>query len=315
MNCLVTGAAGFIGSHLCEKLLNSGFSVIGIDSFTDYYSKELKKENLSSLLEKQKFEFIKGDINHININKYIEKSDTVFHLAAQAGVRASWGDYFATYTKNNIESTQKILEACKKNKMKKIVYASSSSVYGNTPDLPMKETSRLFPYSPYGVTKLAAENLCSLYYKNYGVPVVSLRYFTVYGPRQRPDMAFHKFFKAIGENNPIEIYGSGEQTRDFTYIDDTVNASMAAAEKGIPGKIYNLGSGNHQKLSVVFPLLKEICGKKVKIKNVETQKGDVKHTYASIYRAQKDLDYLPRTTLKEGLEQEWLWIKKIYSFK
>jgi nucleoside-diphosphate-sugar epimerase len=315
MNCLVTGAAGFIGSHLCEKLLNSGFSVIGIDSFTDYYSKELKKENLSSLLEKQKFEFIKGDINYININKYIEKSDTVFHLAAQAGVRASWGDYFATYTKNNIESTQKILEACKKNKMKKIVYASSSSVYGNTPDLPMKETSRLFPYSPYGVTKLAAENLCSLYYKNYGVPVVSLRYFTVYGPRQRPDMAFHKFFKAIGENNPIEIYGSGEQTRDFTYIDDTVNASMAAAEKGIPGKIYNLGSGNHQKLSVVFPLLKEICGKKVKIKNVETQKGDVKHTYASISRAQKDLDYLPRTTLKEGLEQEWLWIKKIYSFK
>ncbi len=315
MNCLVTGAAGFIGSHLCEKLLNSGFSVIGIDSFTDYYSRELKKKNLSYLLEKQKFEFIKGDINHIDLNKHIEKSDTVFHLAAQAGVRASWGDYFATYTKNNIESTQKILEASKKSKIKKIVYASSSSVYGNTPDLPMKETSRLFPYSPYGVTKLAAENLCSLYYENYGVPVVSLRFFTVYGPRQRPDMAFHKFFKAIGENRPIEIYGSGEQTRDFTYIDDIVNATITAAEKGKPGKIYNLGSGNHQKLSIVFPLLEKICGKNVTIKNIETQKGDVKNTYASISRARKDLDYNPRGTLQEGLQQEWLWIKKIYSFK
>jgi len=315
MNCLVTGAAGFIGSHLCEKLLHSGFSVIGIDSFTDYYSRELKKKNLSFLLGKQKFEFIKGDINHININKYIEKSGTVFHLAAQAGVRASWGDYFATYTKNNIESTQKILEACKKGNMKKIVYASSSSVYGNTPELPMKETSCLFPHSPYGVTKLAAENLCSLYYENYGVPVVSLRYFTVYGPRQRPDMAFHKFFKSIGENRPVEIYGSGEQTRDFTYIDDIVNASIAAAEKGKSGEIYNLGSGNQQKLSVVFPLLKKICGKKVKIKNIEPQKGDVKNTYASISKAQKDLDYHPRATLQEGLEQEWLWIKEIYSFK
>jgi len=315
MNYLVTGAAGFIGSHLCEKLLNSGSSVIGIDSFTDYYPRELKEKNLSYILEKQKFEFIRGDINHININKYIEKSDTVFHLAAQAGVRASWGEYFATYTKNNIESTQKILEACKKSKMKKVVYASSSSVYGNTPDLPMKETSCLFPYSPYGVTKLAAENLCSLYYSNYGVPVVSLRYFTVYGPRQRPDMAFHKFFKAIGEDRPIEIYGSGKQTRDFTYIDDIVNATIAAAEKGKPGEIYNLGSGNHQKLSVVFPLLKKICGKKIQIKNIEQQKGDVKNTYAGISKAQRDLGYHPKTKLREGLEKEWLWIKEIYSFE
>ncbi|MFW6124448.1 MAG: NAD-dependent epimerase/dehydratase family protein [Acidobacteriota bacterium] len=315
MNCLVTGAAGFIGSHLCEKLIDLGFSVIGIDSFTDYYSKQLKEKNLASLFEKKRFEFIGQDINQIDLEILIKKSDCIFHLAAQAGVRTSWGENFSIYTKNNIESTQKILEACKKNKIKKIVYASSSSVYGNTPDLPMKETSLLFPYSPYGVTKLAAENLCSLYHQNYGLPVVSLRYFTVYGPRQRPDMAFHKFLKSIGENKTIEIYGTGEQTRDFTYIDDIAKANISAAEKGKPGEIYNLGGGIQHKLSDIFPLLQKICGKKVKIKKVNRQKGDVQHTYADISKAKKDLQYNPQIKLQEGLEREWDWIQDIYSFK
>jgi nucleoside-diphosphate-sugar epimerase len=315
MKCLVTGAAGFIGSHLCESLLNSGFSVIGIDSLTDYYSKEIKKNNLAFLLKKQQFEFVRGDINRLDLKKFIKQSDYIFHLAAQAGVRTSWGNNFSSYTQNNIDSTQKILETCKKYKPKKFIYASSSSVYGNTPDLPMKETSRLVPYSPYGVTKLAAENLCSLYHENYGLPVVSLRYFTVYGPRQRPDMAFHKFLKAIGENKPIEIYGTGDQTRDFTYVDDIVNANISAAEKGKPGEIYNLGGGDPQKLSDIFPLLNKICRRKVKIKKTEMQKGDVRHTYASIFKAQKDLSYHPQMKLQEGLEREWSWIKNIYSFK
>jgi len=314
MKCLVTGAAGFVGSHLCESLLNLGFSVTGIDSFTDYYSRELKKKNLLSLLKKPQFEFIQADINQIQLQDPIKNIDALFHLAAQAGVRASWGDNFSVYTKNNIESTQKILETCKKYKIKKIVYASSSSVYGNTPDLPMKETSPLCPYSPYGVTKLAAENLCSLYYKNYGLPIVSLRFFTVYGPRQRPDMAFHKFLKAIGENRPIEIYGTGDQTRDFTFINDIISATISAAEKGKPGEIYNLGRGKQEKLSEIFPLLKKICGKKVRIKKTNTQKGDVKHTLASISKAKKDLDYSPQFTLQQGLEKEWVWIKDIYSF-
>ncbi len=315
MKCLVTGAAGFIGSHLCEKLLNSGFSVIGVDSFTDYYPKEFKEKNLESLLKAKNFDFIKEDINNLDLKRYVANCHYLFHLAAQAGVRDSWGDNFSIYTRNNIESTQKILETCKSHKLKKIVYASSSSVYGNTPDLPMKETSHLSPYSPYGVTKLAAENLCSLYHKNYGLPVVSLRYFTVYGPRQRPDMAFHKFLKAVGENRPLKIYGSGEQTRDFTYIDDIVKANISAAEKGLPGEIYNLGGGNQKKLSDIFPILSKICGKKIKTKKIDRQKGDVNHTYASISKAKTDLSYNPQVKLEEGLEQEWLWIKNQYSFK
>ncbi|MBD3413726.1 MAG: NAD-dependent epimerase/dehydratase family protein [Candidatus Aminicenantes bacterium] len=315
MKCLVTGAAGFIGSHLCEKLLDSGFFVTGIDSFTDYYSKELKKKNLEFLVKNKSFELIQGDINMMDMTSPIKKCDFVFHLAAQAGVRASWGDDFSIYTKNNIESTQKILETCKKYPVKKIVYASSSSVYGNTPDLPMKENSQLIPYSPYGVTKLAAENLCSLYHANYGLPVVSLRYFTVYGPRQRPDMAFHKFLKAVGENKPIEIYGTGEQTRDFTYIDDIVTANISAAEQGKKGEIYNLGGGNQQKLSHIFPVLETVCQKEIQINKIEKQKGDVQHTYASISKAQKDLCYQPLIKIKEGLEREWLWIKNVYSFQ
>jgi len=315
MKCLVTGAAGFIGSHLCERLVHSGFWVTGVDSFTDYYSKDLKKKNLSSLLNKKSFEFLEQDINHMNLSSVIKNCDYIFHLAAQAGVRASWGNNFTVYTQNNIESTQKILETCKKFRVKKIVYASSSSVYGNTPDLPMKETNRLFPYSPYGVTKLAAENLCSLYYQNYGLPIVSLRYFTVYGPRQRPDMAFHIFLKSMGENRPLKIYGTGEQTRDFTYVDDITKATLSAAQRGRAGEIYNLGGGFQQKLSDIFPLIEKTCRKKVKIKKIEKQKGDVNHTYADISKAKKDLGYKPQVRLQEGLEQEWRWIKNAYSYK
>lgn len=313
MRCLVTGAAGFIGSHICQRLLEDGFSVTGIDIFTDFYPKWIKENNISLLQNKEKFKFISGDINGLNLDDLMEKTDLVFHLAAQAGVRTSWGRSFSIYTKNNIETTQNLLEAAKDKGVKKFVYASSSSVYGVCPELPMKETSSLRPYSPYGVTKLAAEHLCGLYFKNYGVPAVSLRYFTVYGPRQRPDMAFHRFFKASIDNKPIFLFGDGKQTRDFTYIDDIVGANIAASREGTPGEIYNIGGGSRIELVEIFPKIEKICGKKIKIKKIERQRGDVLHTFADTQKAKTDLDYIPRVSLEEGLLKEWIWLKNLYS--
>ncbi|MFW6137295.1 MAG: NAD-dependent epimerase/dehydratase family protein, partial [Candidatus Aminicenantaceae bacterium] len=258
--------------------------------------------------------FMEKDINHLDLPALLKKVDVIFHLAAQAGVRSSWGRKFSDYTWNNIESTQKILEACRADPVKKLVYASSSSVYGDCPDLPMREASSLFPYSPYGVTKLAGEHLCSLYFRNYGIPAVSLRFFTVYGPGQRPDMAFHKFFKSAAENKPVSVYGSGEQTRDFTYIDDIVEANLAAMGKGKPGEVYNIGGGHNWKIKDIFPLLNEVTGRKIKINHIEKQKGDVAHTSADISKAKADLGYNPQTPLEEGLREEWIWLRHLYSY-
>ncbi len=313
MNCLVTGAAGFIASHLCRRLLKEGFKVVGIDSFTDFYPKRLKENNIKPLRKEGNFEFITGDLNDLDLEKTLKKVDYVFHHAAQAGVRTSWGDNFSVYIKNNIEATQKLLEAAKNINLEKFIYASSSSVYGNCPELPMSETSPLHPLSPYGVTKLAGENLCLLYNKNYGVPSISLRFFTVYGPGQRPDMAFHKFFKAIANGKQIPIYGDGNQTRDFTYIDDVVEANFASLKKGKAGEIYNIGGGTRKKLRDIFPLFENICQKKVRTVQKETQKGDMLHTFANIEKAQKDLNYSPQIKLRDGLKEEWLWTKKLYS--
>ena len=214
MKTFVTGCGGFIGSHLVDRLLELGYEVTGIDCFTDYYSREIKEANISNALKHNNFKLIEEDI--LDMDKFPEV-DYIFHLAAQAGVRASWGKSFEIYTRNNIEATQKLLEFYKDREIKKFVYASSSSVYGDA-ELPMREDSLLKPVSPYGVTKLAGENLCYLYWKNYQVPTVSLRYFTVYGPRQRPDMAIHKFVKAISNNEEITVFGDGSQTRDFTFV-------------------------------------------------------------------------------------------------
>ena len=235
MKVLVTGCAGFIGSHLVDKLLEQGYEVIGMDCFTDYYPREIKEKNISNALKNKNFKLIGGDI--LNMDKFPEVN-YVFHLAAQAGVRVSWGKNFEIYTRNNIEATQKLLEFYKDRKIKKFVYASSSSVYGDA-ELPMKEDSLLKPVSPYGVTKLAGENLCYLYWKNYNVPTVSLRYFTVYGSRQRPDMAIHKFVNAILEENKITVFGDGTQTRDFTYVDDAVEATILAAGNDLVGEVFN----------------------------------------------------------------------------
>ncbi len=313
MNCLVTGAAGFIGSHLSRRLLKEGLSVIGVDSFTDYYPRWIKENNLSTIKNESNFSFIEEDINSLDLNRLLQRVDCVFHLAAQAGVRASWGQSFSEYMRNNIEATQRLLEESKEQPLHKFIYASSSSVYGFCPELPMSETSPLLPYSPYGVTKLAAENLCYLYSKNYGVPTISLRFFTVYGPGQRPDMAFHKFFKSTSENKPITVFGTGEQTRDFTYIDDIADAIFACTSHGRTGETYNLGGGNRKILKDLFPLFEEICEKKISVKWEEKQKGDVPHTLADIQKAKKDLGFDPKTPIDEGLGEEWRWIKNLYS--
>jgi len=309
MNYLVTGAAGFIGSHLCKRLIEEGAHIVAIDAFTDFYSRSTKENNIRSLVSQRRFQLIPADILEENLDEIMDKTDVVFHFAAQPGVRTSWGSNFSVYTKNNIDATQKLLEAAKKTNLKKFIYASSSSVYGLTPDLPMKETSALHPYSPYGVTKLAAENLCFLYYKNYGIPCVSLRFFTVYGPGQRPDMAFHKFFTSILRGEEIVIFGDGQQTRDFTFIDDIISANLSSIENGRAGENYNLGGGSRIKLKDIIPIFEDICQKEVKIKYVQGQKGDVRHTFADIQKAKKDLHYIPKNSLEEGLRSQWDWIK------
>ena len=313
MICLVTGAAGFIGSHLCRKLLQKKYRVVGLDSFTDFYPRWIKEKNIQDLGRMKNFEFIEEDLNHVDLRRPLKKAECVFHLAAQAGVRTSWGGEFYVYSRNNIDATQRLLETAKENKTKKVIFASSSSVYGLCPDLPMRETSPLFPFSPYGVTKLAAEQLCSLYFKNHNVPTVSLRYFTVFGPGQRPDMAFHRFFKAVLEDKPITLFGEGTQTRDFSYIDDVIEATLAALEGGRVGEIYNIGGGHRRKLKDIIPLIEDICQKRLNIERLEEQKGDVPHTFAAIEKARKDLHYKPESELYDGLKEEWNWLQSLYS--
>ena len=306
MKAFVTGCAGFIGSHLVDTLLEKDFEVIGIDCFTDYYSKKIKETNISDAKNHKNFKFINDDI--LNIKQFPEV-DYVFHLAAQAGVRASWGKSFEIYTKNNVEATQQLLEFYKKSKIKKFVYSSSSSVYGDA-KLPMKEDSLLKPFSPYGVTKLAGENLSYLYYRNYNVPTISLRYFTVYGPRQRPDMAIHKFFKAMSEGKEITIFGDGTQTRDFTYVSDAVSANLLAAESKIKGEVFNVGGGSRISVNELVKIMEKNSGKKANIKNIETQKGDVKDTLADVSKGKKLLGWNPKIDIHKGVEKQYNWMQQ-----
>jgi len=301
--CLVTGVAGFIGSHLARRLLDEKCKVIGIDCFTDYYDPKIKEKNIQDLLQNPAFKMIHRDIVNIEDNYLLEeKVDWVFHQAAQAGVRASWGKDFEYYTHHNILGTQRMLEWACQNKPARFIYASSSSVYGETGKLPMHENDLPKPMSPYGVSKLAAEHLCNLYYQNFGVRSVSLRYFTVYGPGQRPDMAFNLFMRALRDNRDIIIYGTGEQTRDFTYVDDIVEANILAAKADvINGKVYNIGGGSRVSINGVLELLHTLSGRDVRVKYEPVQVGDPKHTYADCTSAREDLNFYPRTKLEEGL--------------
>lgn len=306
---LVTGVAGFIGSHLAERLASEGHKVRGVDCFTDYYPRADKEANLAALRGEPRFDFVEADLCEADLPGLLRGVDTVFHQAAQAGVRRSWGKSFTTYTRNNVLATQRLLEGCLGAGVRRLVYASSSSVYGDSEDIPLKEGSLPKPVSPYGVTKLAAEHLCGLYRVNYGVPTLALRYFTVYGPRQRPDMAFHKFIRAMLEGRTVEIYGDGEQTRDFTFISDAVDANVRAMTRGAPGGVYNIGGGTQASVNEVLALLEEIGGRPIERDYQRTQKGDVRHTLADTKRAEKDLGYVRRIAIKEGLTQEYLWLK------
>lgn len=302
MKALVTGCAGFIGSHLTDRLLELEYEVIGIDCFTDYYQRDLKDANIADALNHQNFQLIEKDI--LECSEF-PKIDHVFHQAAQAGVRASWGRNFEVYTRNNIQATQKLLEYYKGIKIRRFVYASSSSVYGESVDLPMKETSRVQPLSPYGVTKLAAEHLCHLYWVNYRVPTVSLRYFTVYGPRQRPDMGINKFVKAVLNGDEIQVYGDGSQTRDFTFVDDIVQANLLATQgplENVVGQAFNIGGGNQISVNDLINLIAEIAGKNAQIRNIEKQKGDVTDTRSDVAKAASILGWKAETNINEGIQ-------------
>lgn len=306
MIVLVTGCAGFIGSNLTDLLLSKDYDVVGIDCFTDYYSKTLKERNIKNALKHEKFTFINKNL--LDCEEYPEV-DYVFHMAAQAGVRASWGENFSVYTKNNVEATQKLLEFYKNSNIKKFVYSSSSSVYGDS-KLPMNEKNLLQPVSPYGVTKLAAEHLCYLYWKNYGVPTVSLRYFTVYGPRQRPDMAINKFVNAVLNNQEIEIYGNGEQTRDFTYVDDVLEALLLAAGSKIEGKVFNIGGGSRISINELIKEIETLAGNKANVKYMDKQKGDVKDTWADLKSIKQALNWSPKTNIHQGLKNYMEYYEK-----
>jgi len=307
----VTGAAGFVGSHLSEALMASGAEVVGVDCFTDYYAREIKERNLDGLRSQPRFTFVEDALQTMPLEPVLEGVTHVFHLAAQAGVRKSWGDDFRVYTSHNVDSTQRLLEAIKERTIHRFVYASSSSVYGDVAAIPMREDAYLQPLSPYGVTKLAAEHLCHLYWANYGVPTVSLRFFTVYGPRQRPDMAFHKFIRAAYEGRPISLYGDGGQTRDFTFISDIVSANVAAGDRGTPGAVYNIGGGSRVSLLDVLSLIERLTGRTLDVRREGTQKGDMRDTFADTSRARADLGFAPTHTLEQGLAAECAWLAEL----
>ena len=314
MRCLVTGVAGFVGSHLAERLLADGHEVCGIDAFINYYDRSIKERNLEGPRSWNTFRFVEGNLVDIPLRPLLEGVDWVFHEAAQAGVRTSWGMEFTRYTECNVHATQRLLETVRHlGGVKRVVYASSSSVYGNTTELPLREDAQLHPYSPYGVTKLAAEHLCMLYQRNFGVPTVSLRYFTVYGPRQRPDMAFHRFCKSIILGEPIHVYDDGNQTRDFTYIADVVAANMQAAQaEAAIGQVINIAGGSRVTLQHVVELLETISGSHLKIMYEARQHGDVRHTFADINKARQLLDYQPHVPLTQGLAYEFEALHSLY---
>ena len=306
MRCLVTGVAGFIGSHLAERLIELKHEVVGIDRFADYYPRPLKEKNLAGLRDAARFSLVEVDLASADLDPALEGVEMVFHFAAQAGVRGSWGDRFETYLHDNVLATQRLLEAAKRRgEARKIIYSSSSSVYGQTHEMPMREGSPTEPFSPYGVTKLSGEHLCNLYSTNFGLPTIALRYFTVYGPRQRPDMGFHRFIEAIRRDDSIPLYGDGEQTRDFTFVADAVEANILAMKEGALG-VYNIGGGSRVTVNQVLHTLGEIAGA-VRVEARPEQAGDVRHTWADTRRAREALGYAPRVSLFEGLTAQVDW--------
>jgi nucleoside-diphosphate-sugar epimerase len=304
MPALITGVAGFIGSHLGERLVDSGESVVGIDSFTTYYDPAVKRRNIERLLSSDSFRLVEGSLREAELRDLVAGTDVVYHLAAQPGVRRSWGREFEIYLEENVLATQELLEAVRAADVERFVFASSSSIYGDAERMPTDESDSPRPVSPYGVTKLAGEHLCHLYFSRFDLPAVLLRYFTVFGPRQRPDMAFSRFIQAATEDREIEVFGDGLQSRDFTFVDDAVGATIAAADTGRPGEIYNIAGGAQATVLEVIEILGELLGRRVPVRHLPPVPGDARHTGADIEKARGDLSYAPRIGLREGLSQQ-----------
>ena len=308
---LVTGVAGFIGSHVAETLLNEGHTVIGVDALTGNYSRLRKQANLGALRPHPSFRFVQADLTEVDLLRLLDDVTVVLHLAGEPGVRSSWGQHFGPYLQNNILATQALLEAARNTPgVKRLVYASSSSIYGDVAQLPVREDATPRPLSPYGVTKLAAEHLCSLYARQFGISVVSLRFFTVFGPRQRPDMAFTRMIQALLAGEEIAVFGDGEQTRDFTYVGDVVAAVIAAARSTVADRsapIYNLGGGTRVSLRSAIALLETIAQRKARLRLAASEPGDVRHTWADCQAARADLGFAPKTDLRRGLTAQFEW--------
>jgi nucleoside-diphosphate-sugar epimerase len=315
---IVTGCAGFLGSTLSEVLARAGHDVVGVDCFSNYYDPSLKRENVEWLLTQKNFRLVEADLNEVDLLDLLGDREFCFHFAAQAGVRSSWGAEFDIYLGSNIKATQRLLEATaelrrRESGFARLVNSSSSSVYGNQPTYPVSEDAHKQPFSPYGVTKLAAEQLCVLYGQNFDVPSTSLRYFTVYGPRQRPDMAFRKFLEAARRGESWKIYGDGQQTRDFTYVADAVRANLLAADESVPWSVYNVGGGSRVVLADALGILRDTCLEQgwvdeIRIEHVDRVEGDVLHTGSDGTRIREAIGFEARTDLRQGLECEVRWL-------
>jgi UDP-glucose 4-epimerase len=304
---LVTGAAGFIGSHVVEACISRGWDVVAIDSLTTYYSPCTKVQNTRGFDSHHRCRYYEQDILDVDLEAVLEGVDVVFHLAAQAGVRASWGGSFDEYTQLNVTVLQRLLEAARQaERLSKFVFVSSSSVYGDAEVLPTSEDQILRPLSPYGATKALGEHLCYLYFRNYDLPVVMLRYFSVYGPRQRPDMAFHRAIEAALHGHHFELFGDGRQSRDFTFVDDVVSGTIAAAFGGRPGEAYNIGGGAAISMSACLELIREELPQ-LRITRREPQRGDARNTAADVSKAQVDLGYEPEWEITAGLREQVRW--------
>jgi nucleoside-diphosphate-sugar epimerase len=305
---LVTGAAGFIGSHLCERLLADGHLVRGVDRFSPYYPRSSKLGNVTPSTEYPSFELVEDDLADADLAELVADVDGVFHLAAQPGVRASWGEGFPDYVRDNVVATQRLFEALCARPVP-VVVASSSSVYGDAARLPVGEDEAdLRPVSPYGLTKLTVEHLARIYVDRRGLDVVALRYFTVYGPRQRPDMAFTRFVAGALAGRPLRVLGDGEQSRDFSYVGDVVDATLRAL--GAPaGRVYNVGGGEPTSLNTVLATIQALIGRRVTVTYEAEALGDVRHTWADTTRARRELGWQPRTSLRDGLAAQLAWLR------
>ncbi|GAB6931946.1 NAD-dependent epimerase/dehydratase family protein [Calditerricola satsumensis] len=313
MNILVTGAAGFIGSHLCERLLDAGHTVIGVDALLNPSLRPLKRRNLTALLPHPRFRFVEAAIQTADWATLLDGVDAIFHLAGMPGVRTSWGANFSAYVEHNILATQRLLEACARRPLQRFVFASTSSVYGHQTGK-VAETRLPAPLSPYGVTKLAGEHLCRAYAERDGLPVVILRYFTVYGPRQRPDMAFHRFIRALLVGEPIPLYGDGHQTRDFTYIADCIDGTVAAlTAPDAVGETINIGGTERASLREVIALLEDLTGRRATIAQHDAPQGEPRHTWADISKAQRLLGYRPQVDLRTGLARQIDDLERLYA--